>query len=162
LSRKKIENYCPLNKVVHQWSDRKKIIQVPLFTSYVFVRVPDKEVMLLQQMSGVINVVYWLGKPAVIRDSEIDLIKAFLGKHVNIGIEKTRVNVHTNDKIRVIGGLLREREGEVLTVKNRTAKVALPSLGYIMYAEVDIANIEVMKRVIPAEVSMSYPLSMAQ
>jgi hypothetical protein len=31
-----------------------------------------------------------------------------------------------------------------------------------MYAEVDIANIEVMKRVIPAEVSMSYPLSMAQ
>jgi transcription antitermination factor NusG len=103
-----------------------------------------------------------LGKPAVIRDSEIDLIKAFLGEHVNIEIEKTRVNVHMNDKIKVIGGLLKERKGEVLTVKNRTAKVALPSLGYIMYAEVDIANIEVMKHVIPAEVSMSYPLSMAQ
>ena len=32
LSRKRIENYCPLNKSIKQWSDRKKTIFEPLFT----------------------------------------------------------------------------------------------------------------------------------
>ena len=41
LEGKGIENYCPLNKVVKQWSDRKKIVLEPIFKSYVFVRVPD-------------------------------------------------------------------------------------------------------------------------
>ena len=39
LTKKGIENYCPLNRVQKQWSDRKKIILAPLFTSYVFVRI---------------------------------------------------------------------------------------------------------------------------
>ncbi|HEX6432075.1 MAG TPA: transcription termination/antitermination NusG family protein, partial [Niastella sp.] len=43
LTRKNIENYCPLNKVVRQWTDRKKIIYEPLFTSYVFPRITNKE-----------------------------------------------------------------------------------------------------------------------
>src|ERR1700759_2085013 len=37
LEQKKIEHYCPLNKVQRQWSDRKKIILEPLFSCYVFV-----------------------------------------------------------------------------------------------------------------------------
>ena len=160
LTRRKIENYCPLNKVVHQWSDRKKVVHEPLFISYVFVRVSETEIASLKQISGVISLVYWLGKPAVIRDAEIDTIKAFLSEHINIKLEKTRVNV--NDRIRVIGGPLQEREGQVLTIGNKTARVSLPSLGYMMYAEVKIGNLKVMQHVIPAEISMSYPLSAAQ
>src|SRR4029077_16112 len=78
LTRKKVENYCPLNKVLRQWSDRKKIVHEPLFTSYVFVRVSESEIMSLKRINGVTNLVYWLGKPAIIRDSEIETIKMFL------------------------------------------------------------------------------------
>ena len=41
LTKKQIENYCPLNRVLRQWSDRKKVILEPLFTSYVFVRISE-------------------------------------------------------------------------------------------------------------------------
>ena len=77
LTRRKIENYCPLNKVVRQWSDRKKVLHEPLFTSYVFVRISEPELNSLKQTVGVINLVYWLGKPAVIRDPEVEMIKRF-------------------------------------------------------------------------------------
>src|SRR5574338_738083 len=135
LTHKKIECYCPINKVVRQWSDRKKIVHEPLFTSYVFVRVADLELTSMRQTHGVINIVYWLGKPAVIRDNEIDIIKRFLNEHINIQLEKTPVNV--NDRVRILGGPLMEMEGQVLSIKNKTVKVLLPSLGYMMYAEVE-------------------------
>lgn len=159
LTRKKIENYCPINKVVRQWSDRKKEVYEPLFTSYVFVRVPEKQISLLKQIQGVINVIYWLGKPAVIRDSEIEVIKRFLCEHINIKLEKTKIKV--NDRIRVIGGPLMELEGHVLSIKNKTAKVELPSLGYMMFAELDAANVEVVP-LIPTEIDMHYPLYAAR
>lgn len=162
LTRKKVENYCPLNKVVHQWSDRKKIIHEPLFTSYVFVRIPTTEMTSVKQTSGVINLVHWLGKPAVIRDSEIETIKAFLSEHSNIRLEKIPININVNDRIRIIGGPLREQEGHVLSIQSKTARVALPSLGYMMYAEVEIANVKVMQHINSPEISLGYPLYAAQ
>jgi Transcription termination factor nusG len=43
LDAKEIENYCPLNKVSKKWSDRMKIVEEPLFKSYVFVKVSEEE-----------------------------------------------------------------------------------------------------------------------
>ena len=156
LTRKKIENYCPTNRVVRQWSDRKKIVHEPLFTSYVFVRAADFDITFLKQVQGVINFVYWLGKPAVVRDSEIVAIRNFLAGHVNIRLEKTPIYAH--DKVQVLSGPLKELEGEVLSVKSRTVRVALPSLGYLMLAEIETENIKVISHVIPAAINMSYPL----
>ncbi|HYM92525.1 MAG TPA: UpxY family transcription antiterminator [Chitinophagaceae bacterium] len=160
LTHRKIECYCPINKVVRQWSDRKKIVHEPLFTSYVFVRVPDTEIISLRQASGVINIVYWLGKPAIIRDSEIEVIKRFLYEHVNIKLEKTPINV--NDRVRILGGPLMELEGQVLSIKNKTVKVVLPSLGYMMFAEVETANVEVTQPSVAKEIEMRYPLYAAK
>jgi transcription antitermination factor NusG len=160
LTRRKIENYCPINKVVKQWSDRKKVICEPLFTSYVFVRVPEQAITSLRQTPGVINLVYWLGKPAVIRDVEIEEVKKFLCDYINIRLEKTPI--HINDKKQILGGPLMEMEGNVLSVRSNTVKVALPSLGYMMFAEVETTNVKVISHVIPAEISMNYPLYAAK
>src|SRR5215831_13309437 len=81
LEEKGIECYCPLNKTVRQWSDRKKVVAEPLFTSYVFVKTIEKMHNEVKGLSGVINLVYWLNKPAVIRDEEIDIIKCFLNEY---------------------------------------------------------------------------------
>ena len=43
LDTKGIENYCPVNKVTRQWSDRKKVILEPLFKCYVFVKIEDEK-----------------------------------------------------------------------------------------------------------------------
>lgn len=157
LSRNQIENYCPINKVVRQWSDRKKIVHEPLFTSYVFVNVSDSEHLALKKTNGVVNMVYWLGKPAVIADHEIDTIKRFLSEYSNVKLEKTSVNI--NDMVRVLNGPLMEQEGYVFSVKSRTVKIVLPSMGYLMSAEVEIGNVEVLPKKIPLQhTEMNYPL----
>jgi transcription antitermination factor NusG len=162
LTRSNVENYCPVNKVIRQWSDRKKVVQEPLFTSYVFVYVSEKERMLLKNVSGVINLVYWLGKPAVIADHEIDSIKRFLSEHTNVMLQKTPINV--SDRVRVLNGPLMTYEGQVFSVKNKTVKIALPSLGYMMYVEVDTANVELIPQTATphSQPEIPYPLYAAQ
>jgi len=139
LSKNEIENYCPLNKVVRQWADRKKTVLDPLFTSYVFVRTTESKHIDLKRTDGVINMVYWLGKPAVIRDNEIDIIRRMLDDYLHITLEKTPVNI--NDLVRVISGPFMDCQGQVIAVKTKTVKVVLPSLGFIMSAEVETANV---------------------
>ena len=140
LTRKKIENYCPLNKVVRQWHDRKKVIMEPLFTSYVFVKLSEMDLWTSKTVDGVLSVVHWLSKPAVIRNEDIETIQRFLDDYENIHLEKTTVNL--NDTVRVIGGPLMSMEGNVLEVRNKSVKVLLPSLGYHMVAEINISNVE--------------------
>ena len=68
LEQKGIEHYCPLTRVQRQWSDRKKIILEPLFSAYVFVHLDENQQIPVRQTDGVMNFVYWLKKPAVIRE----------------------------------------------------------------------------------------------
>jgi transcription termination/antitermination protein NusG len=140
LSQQQIEHYCPLQKVLRQWSDRKKIILEPLFKSYVFVRVAEKEKLPVRQTDGVLNFVNYLGKPAIIRDEEIDRVKQFLCDYKNVRLESMALNV--NDHVRVLSGPFMMMEGNVLEVKRKTVRVLLPSLGFALTAEVEMSNLE--------------------
>jgi transcription antitermination factor NusG len=73
--RRGMESYCPLNKVRKKWSDRYKMVEEPLFKSYVFVRITDDEKSNVRLVDGVVNFVYWLGKPAQVREEDILKIK---------------------------------------------------------------------------------------
>ncbi|WP_370454292.1 UpxY family transcription antiterminator [Flavobacterium sp. LMO9] len=73
-----VEAYCPTIVVEKQWSDRKKKIQQPLLNSYVFVKLNDKERALVFAVPGVVRYLFWLGKPAIVKDSEILAIKEML------------------------------------------------------------------------------------
>ncbi|MBO9200842.1 MULTISPECIES: UpxY family transcription antiterminator [Niastella] len=142
LGRKHIEHYCPMNKIVRQWADRKKLVLEPLFTSYVFVHTTLQEHLTIKQTEGILNFVYWLGQPAVIRDEEIDTIKQFLDEYHNVQLEKINVNMH--DRVRISSGPLMAQEGEVIEVRSKTVKVQLPTLGYAMTAEVEKNNVEII------------------
>ncbi len=144
LSKKQIENYCPLNQVVRKWSDRKKVIYEPLFTSYVFINAAEQEHSVVKQTDGVLNFVYWLGKPAIIKEAEIDTIKNFLSEYKNVRLEQTEVNIH--DTVRINSGPFMQREGDVMEVKNKSVKIYLPSLGYAMIAEIEKTNVEIVTR----------------
>jgi transcription antitermination factor NusG len=142
LSRKGVENYCPLNKVMKQWHDRKKLIEEPLFTSYVFVHVGTSELTDVRKTEGILNFVYWLGKPAVIREDEITIIQNFLGSYRDVTLEKTRIM--PEDSVQVIEGPLMNREGKVLEFYHKSVKVMLPSLGYALVAQLDKSSVEVI------------------
>ncbi len=142
LSKKKIENYCPLNRVVRQWADRKKTVHEPLFTCYVFVCASEQEHLSIKQTDGVLNFVHWLGKPAIIKNEEIDVVKKFLNEHEDVKLEK--INVNVNDKVRIVSGPLMQCEGDVLQIKNSTVKIHLPSLGYAIVAEIKKTELEII------------------
>ncbi len=139
LTKMDVENYCPLNKVVRQWSDRKKTIEEPLFTSYVFVRIATKDIGRIRKVIGIVNFVYWLGRPAVISDQEISTIKAFLASHRNVKLLPTSLNVQ--DTIRIVEGPFTNFEGSVLSVGKKSVRVLLPSLRYFMTAEIDLEKV---------------------
>jgi transcription antitermination factor NusG len=142
LTKKKIENYCPLNRLLKQSPDRKKIVQEPLFPSYVFVHITEMEMAAIRQINDVVNFVYWLGRPAMVKDVEIESIQQFLSEHSDVQLEKTAVNV--NDMVRIISGPLMEFEGNVVSMQNNKVKVILPSLGFMMTAEVQKSSVELI------------------
>ncbi len=134
LEKKRIETYCPLNKLYHQLIGRKKVITEPLFPSYVFVKASDTEHINIIETDGFVNFVYWLAKPAVICNDEINTLKKFLTEYDSVTIEKSEV--FPNDKVRILNGPLVRWEGHVVEVRTNTVKILLPSLGYSLVAEI--------------------------
>src|SRR5688572_5910878 len=91
LAEKGMESYCPLQRVQRQWSDRKKIVDEPLFKSYVFVRISDEQQTAVRMVNGVVNFVYWMGKPAIVKDHEIQIIRQFMNEYDNVEVTQTPI-----------------------------------------------------------------------
>ncbi|HJT72809.1 MAG TPA: UpxY family transcription antiterminator [Chitinophaga sp.] len=144
LARKQIESYCPLNRVTHQWSDRKKVVEEPLFKSYVFVRIPEDMKTAVRETSGVVNFVYWLGKPARIPDHEIELIQRFLQEYQDVEVE--RFPIHENDLIQITAGPLMHQRGRVVETGKNTVKAVLYSMGFSLIATVKTSEVMLLNR----------------
>ena len=141
LTRKKIENYFPLNRMVGDWNTNKKLIDEPLFACYIFVRATVKQLFELKKVPGIVNLVYWLGKPVIIDNLEISMIKSFLNDYINVTIEKITLGT---DTLRKFDSSTVQQEGSLMTVKNKKVNVVLPSLGYMMTAEVETSNVRII------------------
>jgi transcription antitermination factor NusG len=135
LTEKGFVSYCPLNKIRRKWSDRIKLVEEPLFKSYVFVNVEEANRNDIRMTNGVMNFVYWLGKPAVIKEKEIIAIKNFLGEYENVQI--VPISLSPNQRVKVITGPLTDQEGKVIDIRGKTVKVAIDSLGYILMAHIN-------------------------
>ncbi len=135
LGRKGVECWCPLRKIEKQWSDRKKIIEEPLFTSYVFAHIDETERSVVLMTDGILNFVYYLGKPAVIRDEEIDIIKKFLSeKQASISVQSLH-SLDENTRIKVNHGVFMDTTGTVVKGGKKKVFVKLESLDQVMIVE---------------------------
>ena len=140
LLQKGIENYCPLNKVLKQWSDRKKVVLEPLFKGYVFIRVPEATKWDIKKIDGIINFVYWLGKPAKIKESEINTIQKFLQEFNDVEVIDRQLNINT--KVLIKQGVLMNYRGIIIEVSGSRAKVKIDSMGLQLSALFDKNNLE--------------------
>ena len=77
LSKKRIQSYLPLQRVIRQRSDRKKELQVPMFPNYVFINTNEKERFKLLDIGGILKYISFDGKPAMVSNEEISNIKKF-------------------------------------------------------------------------------------
>ncbi len=133
LQEQEITAYCPLNKVRKKWSDRYKIVHEPLFKSYVFVQVEEDEMTKVRMVSGVVNFVYWNGKPAIIKEEEIHTIRRFLNEYEHV--EAEAVQFTPNQRVKIMSGVLMDKEGIVIRSDKHKVQVVLESLGFRLTAK---------------------------
>ncbi|WP_264566681.1 UpxY family transcription antiterminator [Flavobacterium sp. N3904] len=125
--------YCPLITKVSQWSDRKKKVQVPLFNSYVFVKINEKERNVIFEIPGALRYLFWLGKPAIVKDKEIEAIQDWL--NVPDSFEVMVSTWKKGDKIVLESGPFVARTAMVQEVKHNHYVLVLESLGCILKVE---------------------------
>ncbi len=120
--------YCPSITTERQWSDRKKRVKTPLFNSFVFINIAENSREKIFDFIGMVRYLFWMGKPAVVRDSEISVLKEWMD---NDQVDDVRVSaISPGDKIIIANGAFKDKEATVQEIGNKRIKLILPLLGY--------------------------------
>ncbi|WP_339651643.1 UpxY family transcription antiterminator [uncultured Salegentibacter sp.] len=123
-----VEVYCPLITEIKQWSDRKKKIKNPLFKSYVFIKLEEKNRNGVFEVPGVVRYLFWLGKPAIVRDKEIKVIREWLEEDK---VDEAKVeHLNAGDKVTIKNGAFKEQEAIIRNIGKRKMRLVLPHLGF--------------------------------
>jgi transcription antitermination factor NusG len=140
LSNKGHDVFLPLVCATHQWRDRAKQLWLPLFPSYVFIRGGlDRQVQILCT-PGIINIVGWAGRPAVIPGAQMDIVRRMIESPLKV---EPHPFLQCGDRIRVEFGPLRGIEGVLVRKKNVfRLVVSVEILGRSAAVEIDIACVK--------------------
>ena len=121
-----INAYCPTFTQIKHYSDRKKKIQKPLLPSYVLVQLSEEDRPKVFSIPGVVRYLFWLGKPAVVREEEIDLLK----KNLTGIFDEARISkLSIGKEYTIPSGPLKGQSGTVIDVLKNKLRLELPSLG---------------------------------
>ncbi|MDA9203931.1 UpxY family transcription antiterminator, partial [Flavobacteriaceae bacterium] len=121
--------FCPTVTIFKQYSDRKKKILKPVLPSYVFVFIEEEKRNDVFSVFGIIRYMFWLGKPALVRESEIELMKQHLnGIYQSVSLTKFR----RGQLYKISEGVLSGRIGKVVETQKNKIKLELQSLGMIV------------------------------
>ena len=121
-----IQAYCPTYTLVKKYSDRTKKVQKPLLPSYVLVQLEDKNRPKVFAIRGVVRYLFWLGKPAEVREEEIKLLRRNLkGNYDEALISK----LAKGKEYTIPTGPLKGKTGTVLEIVKNKLRLELPSLG---------------------------------
>jgi transcription antitermination factor NusG len=112
----------------------------------VFVKVEDSDRSLVRLTNGVINFVYWNGKPAIVKEKEIQTIKRFLDEHENVQLRL--MELAPQQRVLITSGTFMDQTAKVLDVRKKEVKVAIDSLGYELIALVDKSRISILDNVL--------------
>jgi transcriptional antiterminator NusG len=116
LQEKGVQAFLPLHSEIHQWTDRKRTVEMPLFPGYIFVRVTssvDDRVRVLRT-NGVINFVGARNIGVAIPDSEIDSVQSVVKSGLPFN---PHPHLEIGQRVYVRGGCLDGVQG-VLTAVN--------------------------------------------
>ncbi len=145
LEAKGIEVFLPLRKVKKQWSDRIKVIEEPLLTGYLFVKVSRKEYQQVLLTKGIIRYICFEGKAVPIPDYQINDLRLFVN-HANDTVVVSSENVKKGQFVKVSNGELKGFVGEVVEFRGKTKLLLrINSLGCFLFAEMGTNKVEMLK-----------------
>lgn len=143
LRRKGIESYLPLCQRLHRWSDRKKLVEVPLFSGYVFFHGDGRVRHNAVRSYGAVRIVTFDGRPAVVRDEEIENIKRILREFPSV---EACPDVVVGDRVEIIGGPLTGLAGRIEEVRGeRRFVVSIPSVHQALRFNIEGTEVRTLK-----------------
>jgi len=112
-----IESLLPLREELHQWKDRKKHVDVPLFPGYLFVHVNERERIAALETAGALKYVHFGGAIAVVRQETIDALQLALTRRADVRVEETWLDAGAEVTVRHgplagLKGILLEHRGQ--------------------------------------------------
>ena len=122
-----INAYCPTRTEIRFWSDRKKLIEVPVLPSMVLVNIDEKDINKVFESSGVVRYMFWLGKRSVVRQLEVDILRKYLKGDDNI-IDSKSSHIKVGDNIGLTS--FNNEKGIVNRISNNNIWIYLKSIGY--------------------------------
>ena len=122
-----INAYCPTLFELRTWSDRKKRIEIPLLPSMVLVNIDDENINRVFESPLVIRYMFWLGKRAVVRQLEVDILKKYLDGSYNL-ISNNSFSVNVGDDFKLSS--FNNEKGIVSRISNNNVWIYLKSIGY--------------------------------
>ena len=132
------EIYCPVKKEIRQWSDRKKKVEVPIFQNYLFVRLKEADRDTVFITPYIKKYLYWLGKPAVVRDEEIETIRKWMSDTSILNV--TPSHLQKGKLITIEKGAFKDKEATIQEVRKNELKLVLNGLGIVLLAKIkDVA-----------------------
>ena len=130
LSINDFDVFCPMIITMKQWSDCKKKIRTPLLPYYIFVHVNEKEKSKVLEDHLALNYIYWLGKPAIIRDHEIDRLKVLISKEKIQGFEIKKLKI--GEEISINKGYLKDKNTTLKKLNKNSVYLELSELGIVV------------------------------
>jgi len=140
------EVYLPLKKEVRQWKDRLKKVEVPLFNSYIFVKINTKEYYEIPKLiKGFVKFVTIGGEKVAVRDEEIITIKRLLD-YSSEKIDVLNEDFKLNEKVEIKNGKLKGLRGKLVEFrgKNRLA-IRIDSLSTDLLVEINRKIVKIQK-----------------
>ena len=144
LQNKGIETFLPLVKQVHRWSDRRQIIEQPLFPGYGFVRLPDAPAHRLRvlQTAGVNGFVMMNGSPVPVPERQLEDVRLLLANEISC---RAHPFLKVGQRVRIRGGCLDGLEGVLVSEnKDHSLVISIESIQRSVALRIDGYDIEVI------------------
>jgi len=136
LDRQDITAYLPIQKITRVYASKRKVVQLPLISCYIFVKITKQEYIKVLQAEGVVNFVKIAKNLISIPEREIEIMKQIVGEGIPVTAEPTRLQ--KGDAVEIIGGNLTGMQGTL--VDNHGDKeviINLESMGYSLRMTLD-------------------------
>jgi transcription antitermination factor NusG len=138
LEGKLLDAYSPFYRSRRRWSDRMKVLELPLFSGYVFCHMHIADYFEVLNTPSVLSVVGFGGKPTPVPDVEIEAVKALVGSGLPVAPWRC---LHIGQRVRICEGPLSGMGGILAREKS----------GYRV-----VVNVDLLQRAVAVEVDRDF------
>ncbi len=110
LDKKGVECYLPLHRTLNQWKDRRRWVEAPLFSCYIFARIAYVDRYEVLTVPSLVRMITFQNRPTPVQDREIEMIQRVLESRASVEVLD---GLAAGDRVEVKSGPLAGMQGRL-------------------------------------------------